>query len=70
MTEQERRTQEAMAAVFSEATSNALLYGMGMIRISYINGMMEFSAVDREEFRDTADELIWLDNNAHRETKQ
>lgn len=28
------------------------------------------SCVDREEFRDTADQLIWLDNNAHRETVQ
>jgi hypothetical protein len=28
------------------------------------------SCVDREEFRDAADHLIWLDNNAKRETVQ
>ena len=70
MTEHEKLAQEAMSAVFSDAQTNALLYGVGFIRISYTNGSMDFSAVDREEFRDMADSLIWLDNNARRETKQ
>jgi hypothetical protein len=75
MTEEERIAQElvaqeAVAEVFSEATSNAYLYGIGMIKITYINGGMEVSAVTREEYRETADELIWIDNNAHKETKQ
>ena len=55
---------------FNQATSNAILYGVGYIRIVYVEGAILMSPVNREEFRDTADELIWLDNNAHRETIQ
>lgn len=70
MTEHEQITSEAMRQVYQDAVTNALLYGFGLVRISYHNGTLDFSCVDREEFRDTADELIWLDNNAIRETKQ
>ena len=70
MTEHEKLAQAAMKAVIEEATTNALLYGCGFMRISHCNGVMEITSVDREEFRDVADELIWLDNNAKRETKQ
>lgn len=70
MTEHDKITTEAMKQVYNDAVTNALLYGFGMVRISYSNGTLDFSCVDREEFRDVADQLIWLDNNAHRETKQ
>ena len=70
MTEHEKFVTESMKAVISDATTNALLYGCGFLRISYCNGSLDFSCVDREEFRDVADQLIWLDNNAKRETKQ
>lgn len=70
MTEHEKMAKEAMQAIFADAQCNALAYGIGIIKISYINGIVEFSTVDREEFRDVADQLIWLDNNARRETKQ
>ena len=70
MTDHEKLGVDAMHAIFSEAQCNALLYGVGLVRISHVNGLMEFSCVSREEFRDTADELIWLDNNASLETKQ
>jgi hypothetical protein len=70
MTEHEKITSEAMRQVYNDAVTNALLYGVGLVRVSYCNGILDFSCVDREEFRDTADQLIWLDNNARRETKQ
>lgn len=70
MTEDEKLAAEAMSAVFSDAQCNALLYGMGLIRISYVNGCMDFSAVDREEFMAVAEALEWLDKNTLRETKQ
>ena len=70
MKDHERKMQEAMAAVFNEAASNALAYGIGIVKISHINGLMEFSAVDREEFMETAEHLQWLDKHAVRETKQ
>jgi hypothetical protein len=70
MTDEIKEAEQAMHAIFSEAQCNALLYGTGFVRISYVNGLMEFSAVSREEFRDAADHLIWLDNNAVEETKQ
>jgi hypothetical protein len=70
MTEHQKLAEEAIHTIFTDAQTNALLYGVGFVRISYVNGLMEFSCVSREEFRDTADELIWLDNNASRETKQ
>lgn len=70
MTEQERLMQEAISSVFSEATANALVYGVGMIKVSFVRGMMELSVVDREEFMDTAEQLQWLDKHAARETKQ
>jgi hypothetical protein len=70
MTDELKEAEQAMHAIFSEAQCNALLYGTGFVKISYVNGLMEFSAVSREEFRDTADALIWLDNNAVEETKQ
>jgi hypothetical protein len=61
---------EIASKTFNDAASNAILYGVGFIRISYIEGVMVMSCVDREEFRDAADHLIWLDNNAKRETVQ
>lgn len=70
MTDELKEAEQAIHAIFSEAQCNALLYGTGFVRINYVNGLMEFSAVSREEFRDTADALIWLDNNAVEETKQ
>ena len=70
MTEHQKMVEATMRAVIEEATTNALLYGCGFLRISHCNGVLEFTCVDREEFRDTADHLIWLDNNAKRETKQ
>lgn len=71
MTDHERLAKQAMDEVFGDATTNALLYGVGFIRIGLTKiGRMEFSCVGREEFRDTADQLIWLDNNAAQETKQ
>jgi len=68
--EHDKVAEEAMKEVISDATTNALLYGCGFIRISFHRGTLDFACVDREEFRDTADHLIWLDNNARRETKQ
>jgi hypothetical protein len=68
--EHDKVAEEAMKEVISDATTNALLYGCGFIRISFQKGTLNFACVDREEFRDTADHLIWLDNNARRETKQ
>jgi len=70
VTEHDKMAEEAMKAVISDATTNALLYGCGFIRISFHRGTLDFACVDREEFRDTADHLIWLDNNASRETVQ
>ena len=70
MRERDKVAEEAMKEVISDATTNALLYGCGFIRISFHRGTLDFACVDREEFRDTADHLIWLDNNARRETKQ
>lgn len=70
MTEHDKITSDAMRRVYEDAVTNAILYGCGFVRISYQKGTLDFSCVDREEFRDTADELIWLDNNAVRETKQ
>lgn len=70
MTERDKMAEAAMKAVIHDATTNALLYGCGFIRISFHRGTLDFACVDREEFRDTADHLIWLDNNASRETVQ
>ena len=70
MTDEVKLAEEAMHAIFSEAQCNALLYGTGFVRISYVNGLMEFSSVSREEFREAADHLIWMDNNSVEETKQ
>ena len=70
MTEDEKLAAEAMSAVFSDAQCNALLYGFGLIRISYSKGTLDFSCVDREEFSALAEHLTWVDQNAIRETKQ
>ena len=70
MTDEVKLAEEAMHAIFSEAQCNALLYGTGFVRINYVNGLMEFSAVSREEFMEASEHLQWLDKHAVRETKQ
>ena len=70
MTEHEQITSEAMKQVYQDAVTNALLYGFGLVRISYHKGTLDFSCVDREEFMDLADHLKWVDEHAVRETKQ
>lgn len=70
MTDHEKITSEAMRQVYQDAVTNALLYGFGLVRISYQNGTLDFSCVDREEFTDLADHLKWVDEHAMRETKQ
>ena len=70
MTEHDKITSEAMRQVYQDAVTNALLYGFGLVRISYSNGTLDFSCVDREEFLDLADHLKWVDEHAVRETKQ
>jgi len=69
-TDHDNITAEAMKQVYQDAVTNALLYGFGLVRISYSNGTLDFSCVDREEFMDLADHLKWVDANAIRETKQ
>lgn len=69
-TEHEQITSEAMKQVYQDAVTNALLYGFGLVRISYHKGTLDFSCVDREEFADLADTLHWVDKHAIRETKQ
>lgn len=70
MTDHQKMAEDAMHAIFAEAQCNALAYGIGFVKISYVNGMMEFSTVSREEFMDTSEQLQWLDKHAVRETKQ
>lgn len=70
MTDHEKIMSEAMRQVYQDAVTNALLYGFGLVRISYCNGTLDFSCVDREEFMNLADHLKWVDEHAIRETKQ
>jgi hypothetical protein len=70
MKDEHKVAEEAMHAIFCEAQCNALAYGVGFVKISYVNGLMEFSTVSREEFMETSEQLQWLDRHAIRETKQ
>jgi len=52
-----------MTAVYDEAITEAILNGMGLIRINYVNGDLEFQAVSSAEYRDMAEALIWASNH-------
>jgi hypothetical protein len=70
MIDHDKIAAEVMKVVYQDAVTNAIMYGCGFIRVGFNGRTLDFSCVDREEFRDVADQLIWLDNNAARETKQ
>ena len=57
-------TQEEFAEVFHDATMQAVIYGVGLVKVQYTNGELEVSSVQREEFLHLADHLKWIDENA------
>lgn len=56
-----QRQMTIMSSVYNEAMTNALINGMGLIKIVYTGRDLEFSAVSSEEYRDMAEALIWAD---------
>ena len=50
-----------MAAVYDEAMTNALLNGVGLIKIIYNGRGMQFSAISPNEYLDLAEALTWAD---------
>lgn len=63
-------TQEEFAEVFHDATMQAVIYGVGLVRVQYHNGELEVSSVQREEFLPLSDHLKWIDENAADMEKQ
>jgi len=63
-------TEQDLSNVFEEATMQALLYGVGFLRIQHANGDLIVSTVHRDEFQSTADHLVWLDQNSIHVEKQ
>jgi len=63
-------TEKELADVLHEATMEALLYGTGLVKMCYLNGELEVSCVQREEFSPLAEHLKWMDENAINMEKQ
>jgi hypothetical protein len=57
-------TQEEFAEVFHDATMQAVIYGVGLVKVQYVEGELEVSSVQREEFMHLSDHLKWIDENA------
>jgi hypothetical protein len=57
-------TQEEFAEVFHDATMQAVIYGVGLVKVQYVQGELEVSSVQREEFLPLSDHLKWIDENA------